>query len=56
MDMQRKLQAKNCLESGDMRAHLHKLQAMREDLEDPLATRILPQSSWAPFPNPMILI
>ena len=32
VDMQCKLQAKNCPESGDMRAHLHKLQAMCEDL------------------------
>ena len=30
--MRRKLQAEKCLESGDMRAHLHKLQAIREDL------------------------
>ena len=32
VDMRRKLQAEKCPESGDMRAHLHKLQAMREDL------------------------
>ena len=32
VDMQRKLQAEKCPESGDVRAHLHKLQAMREDL------------------------
>lgn len=32
VDMRRKLQAEKCMESGDMRAHLHKLQAMREDL------------------------
>ena len=32
VDMQHKLQAEKCPESGDIRAHLHKLQAMREDL------------------------
>src|SRR6202522_4415261 len=30
--MQRKLQAEKCLESGDVRAHLNKLQVMREAL------------------------
>ena len=28
VDMRRKLQAEKCTESGDMRTHLHKLQAM----------------------------
>src|SRR5271163_2984307 len=32
VDMQRKLQAEKCPESRDVRAHLYKLQAMREDL------------------------
>ena len=32
VDMRRKLQAEKCPESGDVRAHLYKLQAMREDL------------------------
>ena len=32
VDMRCKLQAEKCPESRDMRAHLHKLQAMREDL------------------------
>ena len=32
VDMWCKLQAEKCPESGDIRAHLHKLQAMREDL------------------------
>src|SRR5271168_88594 len=32
VDMRRKLQAEKCLESGDVRTHLNKLQAMREDL------------------------
>ena len=32
VDMQCKLQAEKCPESGDIRAHLHKLQAMQEDL------------------------
>src|SRR6202522_4312065 len=32
VDMRRKLQAEKCLESGDVRAHLNRLQAMREDL------------------------
>src|ERR1700678_1025747 len=32
VDMRRKLQAEKCPESGDIRAHLYKLQAMREDL------------------------
>ena len=32
VDMRHKLQAEKCPESGDVRAHLYKLQAMREDL------------------------
>ena len=32
VDMCRKLQAEKCLESGDVHAHLNKLQVMREDL------------------------
>src|SRR5271156_5223656 len=32
VDLRRKLQAEKCSESGDLRAHLNKLQAMREDL------------------------
>ena len=32
VDMWHKLQAEKCPESGDIRAHLHKLQAMREDV------------------------
>ena len=32
VDMRHKLQAEKCPESGDMRAHLHKLQAIHEDL------------------------
>lgn len=32
VDLRRKLQAEKCTESGDIRAHLYKLQAMREDL------------------------
>jgi gag-polypeptide of LTR copia-type len=32
VDLRRKLQAEKCPESGDIRAHLYKLQAMREDL------------------------
>src|SRR6202522_333476 len=32
VDMRHKLQAEKCPESGDIRAHLYKLQAMREDL------------------------
>src|SRR6202522_339702 len=32
VDMRRKLQAEKCLESGDVRAHLNRLQAMRKDL------------------------
>src|SRR5271168_3398649 len=32
VDLRRKLQAEKCPESGDLRAHLNKLQAMREDL------------------------
>src|SRR5277367_5895764 len=32
VDMRRRLQAEKCAEQGDVRAHLNKLQAMREDL------------------------
>src|SRR5271155_5405006 len=32
VEMQCKLQAEKCPKSGDLRAHLNKLQAMREDL------------------------
>src|SRR5882762_10134513 len=32
VDLRRKLQAEKCPEHGDMRAHLNKLQTMREDL------------------------
>ena len=32
VDLRRKLQAEKCPESGDVRAHLYKLQAMRKDL------------------------
>src|SRR5277367_5246867 len=32
VDLRRKLQAEKCAEQGDVRAHLNKLQAMREDL------------------------
>jgi hypothetical protein len=32
VDLRRKLQAEKCLEHGDVRAHLNKLQTMREDL------------------------
>src|SRR5271156_2792954 len=32
VDLRRKLQAEKCSESGDLRAHLNKLFAMREDL------------------------
>ena len=50
VDMRRKLQAKKCPESGDMRAHLHKLQAIRENLAwmgDPVKMGILPRWFWA---------
>ena len=42
VDMRRKLQAEKCPESGDVRAHLYKLRAIREDLAsmgDPVADR-----------------
>ena len=32
VDLWHKLQVEKCAESGDMRAHLYKLQAMRKDL------------------------
>jgi hypothetical protein len=32
VDLRRRLQAEKCAEQGDVRAHLNKLQAMREDL------------------------
>jgi len=44
VDLRRKLQAEKCPEHGDMRAHLNKLQTMREDLaswERPLLMKIL---------------